>query len=52
MKQLSVLSEYVRFLKEQKKYWMIPLVVVFLLLGMLAILLEGSAMAPFIYAIF
>lgn len=52
MKQLSVLSEYLRFLREEKKYWMIPIVILFVLMGALVVLLEGSAVAPFIYAIF
>ena len=52
MKRLSVLSEYIRFLRQEKKYWMIPIVVLFVLIGALVVLLEGSAVAPFIYAIF
>lgn len=52
MKQLSIVSEYLAFLREEKKYWMIPIVLIFILLGALVVLLEGSAVAPFIYAIF
>lgn len=52
MKELSVLAEYIKFLREEKKYWMIPIVVLLLLLGTLVVLVEGSAVAPFIYAVF
>ena len=52
MKRPSLVREYLRFLKTQKKYWMIPLVVLLLVMGTLVVLLEGSALAPFIYTIF
>lgn len=52
MKKPSIFSEYFQFLKEEKKYWMIPIVFVFLIIGLLVVLLESSALAPFIYAIF
>lgn len=52
MKKLSLVLEYFQFLKQEKKYWMIPIGVLFLLIGTLVVLLEGSAVAPFIYAIF
>lgn len=52
MKRFSLLLEYLDFVKQEKKYWMIPLVLLFFLLGALVVVLEGSAVAPFIYAIF
>lgn len=52
MKQLPIVAEYLRFLMKEKKYWMIPIMLLLLLIGTLVILLEGSAVAPFIYAIF
>lgn len=52
MKKPSILLEYLQFLKEEKKYWMIPFALIFLLVGALVVLLEGSPLAPFIYAIF
>ncbi len=52
MKESSVVAEYFRFLMEQKKYWMIPIVLLLFLMGTLVVVLEGSALAPFIYAIF
>lgn len=48
----SIVVEYVRFLVAQKKYWMIPIVLLLLLIGTLVVVLEGSALAPFIYALF
>ncbi len=40
------------FLKVRKKWWLVPLVVFLLLLSLLIVLTEGSAIAPFIYALF
>lgn len=49
---MSLLREFLGFLKKEKKWWLVPLVVVLLLLGTLLILVEGSAVAPFIYTLF
>ena len=48
----SLLREFWAFMRMQKKWWLAPLIVVLILMGMLVILTEGSALAPFIYAIF
>jgi len=40
------------FLKTRKKWWLMPLIVFLLLLSLLIVLSEGSAVAPFIYALF
>jgi len=40
------------FLRERKKYWMLPLILTLLLFGALVVLTSGSAIAPFIYTIF
>ena len=40
------------FMKERKKFWLLPIVVVLLLLGSLIILTQGSAVAPFVYTLF
>jgi len=40
------------FLKERKKYWMLPIILCLLFFGALIILTGGSAIAPFIYTIF
>jgi hypothetical protein len=40
------------FLKEGKRWWLGPLIVVLVLLGLVLVLAQGSALAPFIYALF
>ena len=40
------------FMKERKKFWLLPIVAVLLLLGTLIVLTQGSAIAPFIYTLF
>ncbi len=40
------------FLKERKKFWLLPIIVFLVFLGTLIVLTEGSAVAPFIYTIF
>ena len=49
---VSLLGEFWAFMRMQKKWWLAPLIVILILMGMLIILTEGSALAPFIYAIF
>ncbi len=52
MSRLSIISEFWEFLKTNKKWWLVPIVIFLILLGALIILTEGSALAPFIYALF
>lgn len=52
MSKLTVISEIISYLKANKKWWLIPIVVFLVLLGALIILAEGSAVAPFIYTLF
>lgn len=40
------------FMRERKKFWLLPIILVLLLLGMLIVFAEGSAVAPFIYTLF
>ncbi len=49
---MSILKELFTFLKQEKKYWLWPLVIILVLLGLLFVLAEGSALAPFIYSFF
>lgn len=49
---LSFLAEFYDFLRTRKKYWLLPIIIVSLLLGGLIVLTKGSAVAPFIYTIF
>ena len=46
-----VLADYVRFLRTEKKYWMIP-VIVFVVAGLLMVFAQSTAIAPFIYTLF
>jgi len=49
---MGFIREFWEFLKEGKKYWLLPIIVFLVLFGGLIILSQGSAVAPFIYAIF
>ena len=49
---LEFLKEFLEFLKERKKYWLFPLIFILALFGILIVLSQGSAVAPFIYTIF
>ena len=40
------------FMRERKKYWLAPIILVMVLLGALIVLSQGSAIAPFIYTLF
>lgn len=50
--QLGIFKELWAFMKIRKKWWLGPIVVTLLLLSILIVLTEGSAVAPFIYALF
>ena len=52
MSKLSIASEFWEFLKFRKKYWLGPIILMLLLMGALIVISEGSALAPFIYALF
>jgi hypothetical protein len=49
---LELLSDLWGFMRARKKYWLAPVIVVMVLLGLLIVLGQGSAIAPFIYTIF
>ncbi len=40
------------FMKERKKFWLAPIIIIMVLLGGLIVLTQGSAIAPFIYTLF
>lgn len=52
MAKSQVLREFWAFLKEEKKYWLAPIVIVLVLFGLLIVFAQSSAVAPFIYTIF
>ena len=49
---LDFLKDLWDFMRVRKKFWLAPIIIVLVLLGMLIVLAEGSAVAPFIYTIF
>lgn len=51
-KYLRLVGELWQFLRLRKKWWLGPILVVLVLLSVLILLTEGSALAPFIYALF
>ena len=52
MGKFSIMYEFWQFLRVRKKYWLLPIMIILLLLGALIVLTEGSALAPFIYTLF
>ena len=49
---IDFVKEFWDFLKERKKYWLLPIIIVLALFGILIVLSQGTAVAPFIYTIF
>lgn len=52
MSKVSIVAEFWEFLRVRKKFWLLPIVIMLLFLGTLIVLTQGSAVAPFIYALF
>ena len=52
MSKAQIVGEFLEFLGRSKKYWLFPIVVVLLLVGLLLVVAQGSAVAPFIYTLF
>ena len=51
-RMLDLLRDLIGFMSSRKKYWLTPIVIIMVLFGALVVLGQGSAIAPFIYAIF
>ena len=49
---MDFLVEFGRFLLTRKKFWLWPIIIVLVLFGVLLVLAQGSAIAPFIYTLF
>jgi hypothetical protein len=49
---VSFLKEFLAFMRARKKYWLLPILVIMILLGVLIVMVQGSAIAPFIYTLF
>ncbi len=52
MTRSRVLSEFWQMIKYNKKYWLVPIIVVLALIGSFLVIAGGSALAPFIYTLF
>jgi hypothetical protein len=52
MSQLTLVREFWLFMRERKKWWLMPILIVMVLVGALLVFAQGSALAPFIYTIF
>lgn len=49
---LDLMKDLWAFMRERKKFWLAPVILIMLLLGALIVLTQGSAVAPFIYTLF
>ena len=52
MRKSSVISQFFQFLRQEKKFWMVPLILIFVAFGLLMVFAQSSAVAPFIYTLF
>ncbi len=52
MSKLSIVGELWSFMRVRKKWWLGPIILMLLLLGILLVFTQGSALAPFIYTLF
>jgi hypothetical protein len=52
MSKISILGEFWSFMRVRKKWWLAPIMFVLVMLSLLIVLTEGSALAPFIYTLF
>ncbi len=52
MSKLAIFSELWRFLKIRKKWWLLPILLMIVVLGLILVFAQGSALAPFIYTVF
>ena len=49
---MSLIRELWAFMKVRKKFWLLPIIVILMMVGGLLVFAQGSALAPFIYTIF
>jgi hypothetical protein len=52
MSKAQVINELWQFMRENKKYWLAPIIIMLVLVGVMLVLAKGSAIAPFIYTLF
>lgn len=52
MSNMSLARDLWAYMRERKKWWLLPIILVMVLIGMLLVFAQGSVLAPFIYTIF
>jgi len=52
MSKFKIIGQFWSFMRVNKKFWLLPIVVILILFGTILVFAQGSAFAPFIYAIF
>ncbi|MEI6767018.1 MAG: DUF5989 family protein [Bacteroidota bacterium] len=52
MKKTGIFLELLKFMMQQKKYWLIPVIIVLVVLGILVSFSAGSVLSPFVYSLF
>lgn len=52
MSKLAIVSEIWNFMRVRKKWWLLPIIIMIVLLGLILVFAQGSALAPFIYTVF
>ena len=52
MSKLSIFRELWEFMRVRKKWWLLPIIVMIVLLGLILVFAQGSVLAPFIYTVF
>jgi drug/metabolite transporter superfamily protein YnfA len=52
MSSIGLVREMWLYMRENKKWWLLPIIVVLMLVGSLLVFAQGSVLAPFIYTIF
>jgi hypothetical protein len=50
--KMEIFGELWEFMKVRKRWWLAPIIILLILLGLLIVFTEGSALSPFIYALF
>ncbi|WP_459210780.1 DUF5989 family protein [Aquimarina rhabdastrellae] len=52
MNKSEIFIAFIKFLMKRKKYWLIPIVIVLVLLGVIVVFTENSVISPFVYSLF
>ena len=52
MSKVQVISEFWEFMRQNKKFWLAPIVITLIVFGIVLVLAKSSAIAPFIYTLF